>query len=497
MNKKNQQLFRCFAFVIVISIILQSCKTPIKTEGLQGNSVKNLIVMIPDGCSIELLQLARLYKAYPNSPDNTVLSFDSLICGLLKVNTATTVMGESAANATAIFTGVKTKPGYLATDTTGNELSSVFSLARDIKNKAIGIVGTVDLAQATLSAPLIHSKNRGDYNDIIKQLAYNGADVLFASGGKGFINRDFTKKDNNINTIRKDKLNLEDVVTKDKNIHLCFYKKDFDNIDTTNYHKIWWLYNSESNCMPNDFDRADTVPSLSEMTLKAISILKHNKNGFVLLVEGSKIDWAAHSNDPIGVLSEFLAFEKAVEVALKFAREDKNTAVIIMPDHGTGGITIGNQNSNAESNNNYHKLNYKDFGNPIFINKNKLYTGEGLRKILKYKTDSIIAFYKAKNLKDCPSNAQIFLKKFINNIYSISFSDEDIETLIKNVNLSDNDFADIFGPIYSKYTYIGWTTNGHTGEDVFMAIYHPKNYVKKGIINLTEITEYIKEILKL
>lgn len=59
------------------------------------------------------------------------------------------------------------------------------------------------------------------------------------------------------------------------------------------------------------------------------------------MVEGSEIDWAAHTNDSIGVVSDVLAFDKAVAVAKDFADRHGNTTIIIAADHGTGGMTFG------------------------------------------------------------------------------------------------------------------------------------------------------------
>ena len=82
-------------------------------------------------------------------------------------------------------------------------------------------------------------------------------------------------------------------------------------------------------------------PSLAEMTAKAIDLLSTNRNGFMLVVEGSKIDWAAHSHDAVALMGDILAFERAFEVARDFARRCGNTIVIVASDHATGGLTIG------------------------------------------------------------------------------------------------------------------------------------------------------------
>ncbi len=83
-------------------------------------------------------------------------------------------------------------------------------------------------------------------------------------------------------------------------------------------------------------------PTLSEMTRTAISHLSKEKKGFFLMVEGSKVDWAAHQHDPVGMISEILSFDRAVGEALAFAKKDGNTIVVAVTDHGNSGLTIGN-----------------------------------------------------------------------------------------------------------------------------------------------------------
>ena len=70
------------------------------------------------------------------------------------------------------------------------------------------------------------------------------------------------------------------------------------------------------------------------MTKAAIDQIKDNKEGFVLQVEGGKVDWAAHANDVAALIHDQLAFEEAVKAVMDFAEKDGNTLVIITTDHG-------------------------------------------------------------------------------------------------------------------------------------------------------------------
>src|SRR5699024_3340955 len=110
--------------------------------------------------------------------------------------------------------------------------------------------------------------------------------------------------------------------------------------------KIWGMFDPDA--LANDWDRdPKKEPSLSEMTNKAIEVLSKNPKGFFLMVEGSKPDWSAHANDPTGLVSEILAFDNAVGTAKKFVQENPGTVLIVATDHGTGGFTIGNENTTS------------------------------------------------------------------------------------------------------------------------------------------------------
>jgi alkaline phosphatase len=89
--------------------------------------------------------------------------------------------------------------------------------------------------------------------------------------------------------------------------------------------------------------RGDMLPS---STLKAIGVLDKCKAGFFLMIEGSEIDWAAHSNDADILIDETLDFDKAVGIALDFARIDGQTLVIVTADHETGGVSISGGDMN-------------------------------------------------------------------------------------------------------------------------------------------------------
>jgi alkaline phosphatase len=84
----------------------------------------------------------------------------------------------------------------------------------------------------------------------------------------------------------------------------------------------------------------DIEPSLAEMTEKSIELLSSDPDGFFLMIEGGRIDFASHDHDFEGTMSEVYAFDLAVKEALMFAARRNDTLVIVTADHETGGLLI-------------------------------------------------------------------------------------------------------------------------------------------------------------
>jgi alkaline phosphatase len=91
------------------------------------------------------------------------------------------------------------------------------------------------------------------------------------------------------------------------------------------------------------------MPDRGEMlvpaTQTAINLLEQNKKGFFLMVEGSQIDFLAHSNNTSGVVRETLDLDRAIGVALEFASKNKETLIVVTADHETGGMTLNGGNN--------------------------------------------------------------------------------------------------------------------------------------------------------
>ena len=443
----------------------------VSAQNKKAKPVKNVILMIPDGTSIGVVSAARWYKVYNGLGEN--LNVDPYFCGTVKTYSSNAPIGDSAPTTSCYMTGVpqqtKNVSIYPPADPENDlfpidpqmayqPLATILEAARIQQNKATGLVVTVEFPHATPADCAAHYYNRNAYNYIASQMAYNGLDVMFG-GGNSILTDDMKQRFGQTNT---------NLIQNDVNAFRYY----------TTGSKLWALFCENEH--PYDLDRdADSIPSLAEMTRKALDVLQKNENGFFLMVEGSKIDWSAHGNDAIGCISEFLAFDDAVGAAIDFAKKDGETAVIILPDHGNSGFTIGRYGLKS-----YDKASIKDlFGS---VSKYKK-TAEGLEKIL---------------LKEDAKNFKSIIKKYTD----IDITDDELKILLHSKNYKHDDYMKVsesenmvasLVKIMNKRTYFGFTSGGHTGEEVFLAAYHPQGDVPMGMRTNVQINEYLFDVLGL
>ena len=435
--------------------------TALANEGVsaQTDSVKNVILLIPDGQSVGGTTLARWYNG------GTPLAVDEMACGLVRTYSSDAAIADSAPSGTAMATGFKSHTGFVGVLPDVNTMPGMNPLAKgderkpiasvleaaQLAGKSTGIIATSEIMHATPADFTAHDPSRKNYDNLSEQQVYQDIDVVLGSGEKYF-----TKE------VRGDG---EDLVSEIKNLGYD-YVTSIEEMNSSDSEKIWGMFAPVD--MAYDFDRDPSKePSLAEMTSKAISTLSKNENGFFLLVEGSKVDWAAHANDPIGVISDTLAFDDAVKVALDFAKKDGNTVVISVTDHGNGGITIGNTATDS----NYDKLHIDEYIEPL---KKATLTGEGVEKLL----------------NDDRSNIVEVMSKY----YGVDDLTEEEIKAIKDTEAGSLNYT--VGPIISKRANIGWTTTGHTGEDVPLYIYAPSNCEKlSGVVENTDIAKYMSRVM--
>lgn len=445
---------KAWPFAVVSSLALTSVVTwnmtrsdVIKADEKENDAkIKNVIVLIGDGMGPSYMTAHRYMKDNPKTFEMEQTEFDKHLVGtqVTYPEDEHQNITDSASAATAMSAGIKTYNAAIAVDNDKTNVKTVLEQAKE-RGKSTGLVATSEITHATPAAFGAHDVSRKNMDAIANDYFdekindKHKVDVLLGGGVNNFV--------------RKDR-NLTEEFKKDG----YSYVTDRQQLLNDKSDQILGLF------APGGFDkmidRTDKAPSLEEMTNAAINRLNKNKNGFFLMVEGSQIDWAGHDNDVVAAMSEMDDFEKAFKAAIEFAKKDKHTLVVATADHSTGGFSLGTKGE------------YNFDVKPIKAAK---------------RTPDFMAAEIAKG-----ANVEETLKKYID----LELTAEEIKSVndvapSKDATKIDNAIEAIF----NKRSYTGWTTEGHTGEDVGVYAFGPGKYLFSGVQENTNLAKRVFDVI--
>lgn len=295
---------------------------------VSGAAPKYVFLFIGDGMSTPQRQVA---EAFAVKSGYGKLAMNAMpYKAATGTKSADLVVTDSAAAATAIACGVKTKNGRLGMDAGGTNVLSVAEVAK-ARGMKVGIVTSVTIYHATPAGFYAHRKSRGLSYEIGLDLVASGFDY-FAAGGFGRRARNEKSP-----FYRGDILDLAEkagyTVVRDRDGWAALAPGG----------KALCLFGSTGLPYAIDADivRKKNRPSLSELLAKGIELLD-GPEGFFFMCEGGKIDYAGHANDAATNIHDMLELDRAVKVAVAFLEKHPDeTLVIVTGDHETGGLSMG------------------------------------------------------------------------------------------------------------------------------------------------------------
>lgn len=277
-----------------------------KEESLKD--IKNVIIMIGDGMGTNQVKAGGIYKGEPLHMQTMMQTTYSLTAS------ANNDITDSAAGGTALATGVRTNNGMVGLTPSKEELTTIMDIAIQ-QGKRTGVVTTDILSGATPMSFSAHSNSREATDALLKSAANSGVNLFVANKQDSIL--EFTDAVGNVYT-------------------------DLDNVDEISEAKSDYVIGDYSikASAPSQSADASVGIAFDRVVREALEYLAQDPDGFVLMAEGAKIDKCGHSNDFNGMLAELLAFDDAVKVAMDWADERGDTAVIVTADHETGGLSI-------------------------------------------------------------------------------------------------------------------------------------------------------------
>ena len=427
-----------------------------KVDFLNKNKkAKNIIIIVSDGMSAGTLNMADLYlnrKTGVGSNWIQLYKDNKATRGMMDMASASSIVTDSAAASSSWGSGFRVNNGSLNVGTKGEEYLPIWQKFKKA-GKMAGCVTTVPITHATPAGFCVSSKSRNSQEAIAEMYADLKFDIMMG-GGNNYFSSEF----------RKDKKDIyQDFVNKGFTV----VKTKAEMLNSSNNKPILGVFHNDG--LPYSKDQqnsklySETIPTLAEMTQRAINKMKDHPVGFVLQVEAGKVDWAAHANDIGALIYDQVAHDEAIKVAMDFAEKDKNTLVIITTDHGNAnpGIIYGKQaNANFDSIQNYTQTN------------DWILNGMGPETTLQ--------------------NA----KERIEFATKIVFKDDELKEILgfySNIKTEDGLYNPrhlpfkVLSETQKKYNSVGWISMDHSADYTELAMFGPGNHLLKPFIKNTDL----------
>ena len=360
---------------------------------LGGQKVKNIIIMLGDGMGAAQRTGARIVAGgYAQGKTITPLAMDTFpVTGMVKTSSLNSVVTDSSPGMSSYVSGNKNnnnEEGVFPDDTTdpfdNPRIEYLSEYLHRTQGKALGLVTTADVFDATPAANAVHTSFRGAGTGIVDQYLddrkLTGLTVLMGGGRKWFVpattpgsargdktDYAFSTTDAHTADIVKRWGAAPGQMDKERDLLADFQNTGFsyaadktalDAINPAKTDKLLGLFaHSNMNValdkidgrrnkargisgrVVDDYGLPDQ-PMLDEMTAKALGVLEHQKNGFVLMVEGASIDKQAHNMDTERWLLDTIEFDRAIKLTQEFARVHGDTLVIVTADHECSGAAL-------------------------------------------------------------------------------------------------------------------------------------------------------------
>lgn len=420
-----------------------------------SSTPKNIIMLVSDGMSMGVPTMAEQFSHIARESDTifqTMMRSPEVVRGFFDMSSLNSTVTDSAAASSSWGSGSRVFNRAINFLPDGTALSSIGEVVKN-HGKALGLVTTATVTHATPAGFVSSSPTRYDQPGIATQYL-NRAEVILG-GGIEFFDPG----------MRGDK---RDLIAEYGKAGYTTLQNRRELLGAKNSGKLLGLFSKGH--IPYALDRindkalAASTPTLAEMSRKALNILSKSENGFLLQIEGARIDHAAHANDSAAILWEQLEFDDAVRVAIDFARERGDTLIIVTTDHGNSNPGL---NGMGDS--------YK-FSAACFEKITKIsHSFERLEQVLSKKTASV-----KEGEPKAPLHPEDLMEAVRDLRGGLALKPKQVDGLVKawagkghDWSFQKKSFSGVLGEVEGNTTGVGWCGSTHTSDWVPVLSYGP------------------------
>lgn len=423
---------------------------------------KNLIFLVVDGMCNGTLALAHHWKLRNYKQQlNWMQLYDrkDLRRSFQETASNSSPVTDSAAAASAWGCGQRVNNGSINTDPDGHPLTPIFARAKQA-GKRTGLVTTCRISHATPAGFVANVPNRDMEKKILEQYLSREVDLLLGGGAKHFVR---TSEDGTVTDYFK---KFEEAG--------YGIARDLDQLNQLPVNGRPLLGFFSDSHIPYAIDRMNdnslaAVPGLKDMFKAALKHLDGSEEGFVLQVEGGRVDHAGHANDPGAILHEQLEFDDCIPLALEYIEKHPDTLLIVTTDHGTGGCQLDG-----------HGRRYSDSG-PALERMNQF----------RYSFEWLENRFRATG----QFNALPFT--LATGITATAEQEAEIQAAINDPHTSylTSKIARIFADELTSISATGWSSNNHTSENVELLGFGPGSEQLPAFIRNYELFDVMTHAL--
>ncbi len=335
---------------------------------------RNVILMVADGMGTGTLSLAHRWSLLERGRELNWMELyqrPGFFSGLQDTASADSPVTDSAAAGSAWGCGQRVPNGRINVNAAGESLRPIALHAREA-GKRVGMVTTARVTHATPASFAANVPHRNEEGKIADQYLAREIDLLLGGGLSRFVGGE-----EQVDRIE---------IFREAGYRICRNRAELEALLAADMGRpLLGLFSD--GYMPYAIDRSrdhalgKRTPGLPAMAKVALRELRTSPDGFLLQVEGGRVDHAGHANDAAAILQEQLEFDETIGVVLDFQKEHPDTLLIVTTDHGTGGCQlngVGPANTGTEA----ALARLKNYKMSIEVLASRLRAGESVEELL-------------------------------------------------------------------------------------------------------------------